>query len=73
MTEQSTMSINIHGDKIWKRPDGTYHCEDGPTIVRSNGTKEWFINGRRHREDGPAIEWNDGGKQWWMHLSRRTK
>jgi hypothetical protein len=33
----------------------------------SNGTKEWYLNGKRHREDGPAIEWSDGSKWWYLN------
>jgi len=35
-------------------------------IVYSDGTKDWFINGKRHRLDGPAIEYSDGSKEWWV-------
>ena len=33
----------------------------------ANGTKEWFLNGRRHREDGPAIECSNGTKVWYLN------
>ena len=33
----------------------------------SDGTKEWFLNGKRHREDGPAYEHPNGAKQWWLN------
>jgi antitoxin component YwqK of YwqJK toxin-antitoxin module len=35
--------------------------------IYSNGTKEWFLNGKRHREDGPAVEWSDGSKHWYLN------
>ncbi len=35
--------------------------------VDSNGTKRWFLNGKRHREDGPAREWADGYKEWYLN------
>ena len=35
--------------------------------VDSNGTKQWFLNGKRHREDGPAVEWSDGTKEWYLN------
>jgi hypothetical protein len=35
--------------------------------IRTDGTKEWFLNNRRHRENGPAIEWADGTKEWWFN------
>jgi len=40
--------------------------------VDIDGSKEWYLNGKRHREDGPAIEWADGSKSWWLNgLSHR--
>ena len=35
--------------------------------VWPNGTKKWYLNGKRHREDGPAIEWANGGKEWYLN------
>jgi hypothetical protein len=35
--------------------------------VYSNGTKEWYLNGRRHRDDGPAVESSDGDKYWYLN------
>ena len=34
--------------------------------VYADGSKEWYLNGKRHREDGPAIERADGSKSWWL-------
>ena len=36
-------------------------------IIDSDGTKEWYLNGKLHREDGPAIERPDGDKEWWLN------
>ena len=33
--------------------------------VYNDGTKFWYLNGKRHRTDGPAVEWCDGGKRWY--------
>jgi hypothetical protein len=35
--------------------------------ILSNGTKKWYLHGKRHREDGPAIEYPNGTKQWYLH------
>ena len=35
--------------------------------VYSDGTKEWYLNGKLHREDGPAIERSNGTKQWYLN------
>ena len=40
----------------WKNADGKYHrCGDKPAIIYSDGTKEWWENGKRHRARGPAF------------------
>ena len=52
-----------------------YHNEDGlkhrdfnrPAVEWNNGSKEWFVKGKRHRLDGPAVEWSDGSKWWWVN------
>jgi len=41
--------------------------------VYANGTKQWFLNGKRHREDGPAVEWADGDKEWFLDGKRLTE
>jgi len=49
--------------------------------VYDNGTKTWYMNGKRHREDGPAIEEADGSKEWYINgeglteeeFNKRTK
>jgi len=35
--------------------------------ILPDGTKEWYLNGKRHREGGPAIEWSDGTKVWYLN------
>ena len=35
--------------------------------IYNDGTKEWWLNGKRHREDGPAVEWASGYKHWWLN------
>ena len=32
-----------------------------------DGTKEWWLDGKRHRTEGPAIEYPDGSKSWWVN------
>ena len=32
----------------------------------SDGSKMWFLSGKRHRTDGPAVEWADGSKEWYV-------
>ena len=33
----------------------------------ADGTKAWYLNGKRHRKDGPAIEGTDGTKTWYLN------
>ena len=35
--------------------------------VGADGTKGWWLHGKRHREDGPAVERASGTKEWWLH------
>ena len=35
--------------------------------VSSDGTKSWYLNGKRHREDGPAVEHSAGTKEWYLN------
>ena len=35
--------------------------------IFEDGTKYWFLNGRRHREDGPAVEFSNGSKEWYLN------
>ena len=35
--------------------------------MHTNGSMEWWQNGKLHREDGPAIVWGNGGKEWWQN------
>jgi hypothetical protein len=41
--------------------------------VDNNGTKSWYLNGKRHREDGPAIEYTNGDKEWWINDKRHRE
>ena len=56
------------GTKVWFKENGIdRHREDGPAVVRANGTKEWWIDDRLHRLDGPAIEYANGDKWWYLN------
>ena len=48
--------------------------DNKPTCTTySNGTKEWFLNGKRHREDGPAVEKANGTKVWYLNGKRHRE
>jgi hypothetical protein len=42
-------------------------------VEHSNGSKEWYLNGKHHREDGPAVEWPDGSKAWYLNGKRHRE
>lgn len=47
-------------------PEGHLHSEDGPAVVRGDGTKMWYSNGSLHRLDGPALEHISGYRVWFI-------
>jgi len=36
----------------------------------ANGSKVWYVDGKRHRTDGPAVERADGDKSWYVDGKR---
>ena len=43
------------------------HCEDGPAIIYSDGTRYWCQNNELHRIDGPAVVYSNGEKRWYQN------
>jgi hypothetical protein len=41
--------------------------------VYFDGSKFWYLNGKRHREDGHAVEGSDGYKAWWLNGKRHRE
>ena len=35
--------------------------------VDDDGSKFWYLNGKRHREDGPAMVYSNGDKFWYLN------
>jgi hypothetical protein len=60
---------NTNGTKYHYKDEAKtiLHRLDGPAIESANGTREWFVNGKRHRLDGPAVEYADGYKFWYVN------
>lgn len=52
--------------KSFLNKDNLAHKEDSPAIEYEDGTKAWYINGKRHRSDGPALEYPNGDAEWWV-------
>ena len=36
-------------------------------IIGTDGSKFYYLDGKRHRTDGPALEYADGSKSWYYH------
>lgn len=61
--------INNAGTRIWYLPSkgkSYWHRLSGPAVEHMNGTKEWWVHGKRHRIDGPAIHYHNGRKEWFV-------
>ena len=56
------LKIDKEGNRFWYNKKKDFHRVDGPAIEYRDGTKCWYVNGKRHRINGPAIEWNNGEK-----------
>lgn len=57
--------------------DGKLHRSDGPAITYADGTKEWWIRGRRHRQGAASVVVAKGAR-WnnWQpvgHMSSRKR
>jgi hypothetical protein len=67
-----TYKVTVDNDKTirWYNDKDQPHRLDGPAIEYVNGSKEWYVDGKRHRLDGPAIEWANGDKSWWVDGKR---
>lgn len=41
--------------------------------VFEDGSKCWYLDGKRHREDGPAVEFSSGTNAWYLNGERLTE
>jgi len=44
-----------------------FNIDEEERIEYRNGTKYWYLNGKRHRTDGPAVEWANGDKSFYIN------
>ena len=67
---------NVDHAKIWRLnsdPQGVLHRDfNRPAIVRENGSREWWVEGRLHRVGGPAVEDVNGEKQYYLNGVAQT-
>ncbi len=60
--------VRVHRDRTeWFNKDGDRHRIGGPAVEWTDGSKEWWLNGKWHREDGPAIEYANGYKEYYIN------
>jgi len=66
--QEQYIHIDKHGDKFYykDREMTMLHRLDGPAIIWSDGSKAWFVDGKRHRLDGPAVEYATGTRLWYV-------
>jgi hypothetical protein len=57
----------FNGARVWYDEKGDYHRVDGPAVIWSDETKQWYMHGKRHRIGGPAIEWKNGSREWYVN------
>jgi hypothetical protein len=52
---------------IWLENDQV-HRNDGPALIKADGTEMWFCHGRIHRDDGlPAVIKPDGTREYYVN------
>ena len=64
------VEVDEYGNRRYYNALGQLHREEGPAVVRVDGTLAWFQKGKRHRTDGPAVEYARGKKEWWQNGQR---
>ena len=65
--EKYDVEVDEYGTICFYKP-GTeeLHRLDGHAVESPNGTKFWYVDGKRHRLDGPAVEWANRDKSWYI-------
>jgi len=42
-----SMTTETSGNKVWRNKQGQLHRLDGPAVERANGSKFWYVEGKR--------------------------
>ena len=67
-TENSTeITMNVNREKL------LHSLDDYPSVIYSNGTKEWHCLGELHRRGFPAVEYANGDKEYWFYGKRHRE
>lgn len=59
--------VTLHGKIQYYNKDNQLHRINGPAVICTSGSTEWWVEGQLHREDGPAIEWPNGSMAWFFN------
>ena len=61
---ESRITLDGNETKGWFNEDGKRHREDGPAVILSDGTEEWWLNNKKLS----FTEWADE-----LNLDQKTK
>ncbi len=50
----------------WRDEHGELHRDDGPAMIKTDGTQQWYQHGLLHRDDGPAVIYANGAQEWYQ-------
>ena len=71
------IKINKDGSKFYYSDAAMkiLHRIDGPAMEFADGSKEWYVEGKRHRLDGPAmyVGYVGGYTAWYVHGTRLSQ
>jgi hypothetical protein len=67
---EGSLFVLDDGIHEWRNKVSQRHRDDGPAIVKPDGTQEWYIKGLRHRLNNPAVIYPDGHEEWWVNGKR---
>jgi len=60
------VTVDENKNVRWYNDKEKLHRLDGPAFEWADGSKEWYVDGKRHRLDGPAVEYANGFKAWYV-------
>lgn len=64
----------VDGWKMWfdeSSFSAAFHRENGPAVVKPDGTFYYYSHGKLHRENGPAIVRTNGTEEFWINGIRQ--
>ena len=68
------VQVHYDGTETWHNSKGHLHREgDKPAVVRPDGSKGYYKNGRTHRENGPAEIYANGDFEYYLDGQKLTK